>query len=496
MAVDERLGTKVFRAGLWATALRSSIYLLGLIRTIIIARLLAPEDLGLFGIAVLATATLEAFTDTGFREALIQREKTIQHHLPTAWTIQIARNTFVAALLVAAAPLVAGFFDEPMAAPLVGAAGIAVLLSGLENIGVVRFERHLRFGPHFQLNFAGLVADLAVSVGAAWVLRNPWALIYGLIAGKLVRTVASYLLSSYRPHLAIDRSAIRELYGYGVWVFLNRIVFFLALRADDIFVGRFLGAFALGIYQVAFQIGELAARELTSVVSSVAFPAFSRIQGDRGQVVSSYLVTTEAVASVVIPVAAVSIFLAEPLVLLVLGNRWAPVAVILPILIWSASIRGMVATSGGVFLALGKPRLSAQLNMVRVAVLLALLIPMARRFGLEGVAWAVLASVITTIPFVALYVHRMLAVGAGVLLEHLLPGTVLGCVSIVPFLTIQLLGWSGPIVVTCATVASVASYGIGVWAAYRYVGVGPLQALATLTGSGRGETVTRSTNEP
>ncbi len=478
MSDADRLTSRVLTAGLWATLLRTVTYGVGFVRAVVVARLLAPDDVGLFGITLLTIAALEVFTETGFREALIQREKTIEGHLSSAWTVQLMRNALIAAALVAGAPLVAAFFQEPASTMLVRAVSIAVLLSGFENPGVIRFERHLEFGPHFQLKVAGLTADLLVSGFAAYLLQSPWALVLGLVAHRLARTVASYALSGYRPRLELDLEVVKELYGYGAWVFAKRVTHFLAMKGDDILVGRLLGPFALGIYQMAFQIGELAARELSQIVGTVAFPAYSRIQSEPERLRTGYLLTVELVASIVVPVAVVATFMAEPVVLLVLGERWIDVAVVLPILVWSASVRGVVSTAGSIYMALGKPRLSFQVSVLRVVVLFALIVPLARRMGLEGVAWSVLISTLTTIPFALVYVRRIMYLPVRILFRHLAPGFGLAGTAAVPFFMAHRAGWTEPLHLWLATGLALILYVLVAVATHRRSSRGPLRLLA------------------
>lgn len=472
---ERRLTRRVFRAGIWAFALRLSGQGLGLLRTVIIARLLAPDDVGLFGIALLAISTLDAFTDTGFRQALVQRERAIEALLPSAWTIQVLRSSVLALVLVVAAPLIAELFREPTATPLIRAIAAAVLIGGLENVGVVRFERDLAFDRHFYLHMVGVVADLAISAVAAVVLRSPWALLLGLIGARTARTTASYVLSDFRPHLSIDVPLIRELYGFGIWVLANRVIQFLALKGDDLVVGRVLGAFSLGIYQVAFQISEVAGRQVTDVVTAVSFPAYSRIQAEIPRVRHGYLLTVEIVSSLVLPVAAVTFFLADPLVVLVLGAGWEAVIPILPVLVLSASLRGIVATAGGVYLALGRPRFSAQVSVLRVVILFTLIFPLARQLGLLGVAAAVLVSTLATIPFALMYVRRLLDTTLGGILIRVLPGAGLALLAAVPFAAFEALRWTGAGATVLSIGASLSLYLFAAWVLLKVWGVGPLR---------------------
>ena len=136
----ESLAKKVIRGGLWVVALRIINRGLGFVRTIILARLLAPEDFGLLGIAMLAVATLETFSQTGFHQALIQKKENVESYLDTAWTISVIRGIILFGILFFTAPTVAKFFSSPLASLVIRVIAISTLLTGFRNIGIVFFQ--------------------------------------------------------------------------------------------------------------------------------------------------------------------------------------------------------------------------------------------------------------------------------------------------------------------------------------------------------------------
>ncbi len=150
MAIDkndlhrpESLSKRVVRGGIWVFALRIVNRGLGFIRTIILARLLAPHDFGLFGIALLAIATLETFSQTGFQAALVQKKKNVEPYLDTAWTISAIRGIILFLILFSSAPLIANFFDSAQATLIIKVIAVSTLLSGFRNIGIIFFKKEL-----------------------------------------------------------------------------------------------------------------------------------------------------------------------------------------------------------------------------------------------------------------------------------------------------------------------------------------------------------------
>ena len=141
----EGLYQRTIRSGAWAFALRITEQGFGLVRLIILARVLAVNDFGLLGIALLAMMTLETFSQTGFQAALIQKKERTEGYLDAVWTVSALRGLVLFVILFFAAPYVAIFFDTPVATPIIQVIAVTSLLQGLTNIGVVYFRKELEF---------------------------------------------------------------------------------------------------------------------------------------------------------------------------------------------------------------------------------------------------------------------------------------------------------------------------------------------------------------
>lgn len=389
------LAQRTVNAGAWAFLLNMSMKVLAITRTVVIARLLAPSDLGLMGIALLVSSLLQTFTKTGFKAALLQRPGEIEEHLDTAWTVEVARSVVLAGALMVGAPLVGDFFGAPAAVPVVRLIALAVLLQGFTNVGVVYFDRELEFQKRFFFRSVPTTAEVVTTLALAFVLRNVWALVFGLIVGKLVLLVASYLAHPYRPRLAFDLGKAKQLYSFGFWVFGSEIMIYLLLNLDDIVVGRILTAAALGLYQMAFSVSQVMTTELTSVINQVAFPAYSKLQFHRERLRRAYLRTLQFVGLVSFPLAAGLWFLGPAIVHSILGQKWAPMLPAFEVLLIWGLIRSILATSGPLFRGLGKPQVQTKLQFAQFVLLAFLIYPLTERWGINGAAWAtVLAAVI------------------------------------------------------------------------------------------------------
>ena len=392
------LSQQAVRGGFWVFALRIADRLLKLIRTVVLARILAPADFGLMGVALLAMSTLRNFVQTGFQTALVQKQGDIEGYLDTAWTVSILRGLALFAILYLAAPHVALFFDTPEVTSIIRVLGLAMVFYGSTNVGVVYFQKEFEFNRQFIYRFSDTVANLIVAVAAALVLRSVWALVLGSLAGGLVGSIVSYASQPYRPRVRLEWAKVKELFNFGRWVVGTNVLAFLTLQGDDIFLGKLLGAAALGFYQLAFRFSNISATEIADVVGQVTFPTYSKLQDDVSRLRRGFLQTVEAVASLSLPLSAGIFILAPDFVRLFLGEKWTPIVAALRILTLSGLLRSIQATGGPLFHAVGRPNLAFWMNLVKVIVMAIALYPLTRIFGLSGTATAVGVGTLITLP--------------------------------------------------------------------------------------------------
>lgn len=396
MRRETSLSRRVAKGGLWVFALRGAEKILGLIKLIILARLLAPNDFGLFGVALLALSALETFSQTGFQEALVQKEGDISPYLDHVWTVSVIRGITLFIVLFLGAPYIALFFHTPHASTLIQAIGASLLVGGFTNSGVVYFQKELEFNKQFLYRFVTSTADFIVVVVAALVLKNVWALIFGMLVGSLVGVVFSYIIHPFRPHVRLDFTKIRKLFGFGQWVFGSTVLVFLVTQGDDAFVGKFLGATMLGFYQMAYRISNMPATEITRVISQVAFPAYSKIQDDMPRLREAYLRILQVTAFLSFPIAGLIFVLTPDFTEIFLGHQWMLMVPAMQVLACEGLVRSIAATTGPLFYAAGMPTVDTRWQLIRLLVMAALIYPCTAEWGIVGTSIAVLVSIVVS----------------------------------------------------------------------------------------------------
>lgn len=274
------VGTQAAISAGWMIAWRFVTRVLGLVSTLILARLLTPGDFGLIAMGTSFVAAVDSLSGLGILDALVRRRSNDRHMLDTAFTLQLVRGFVTACIIAATAIPVRDWFGEPRLLTIMLILGALSAASGFENIGIAEFRHQLRFDREFKLLFLPRIMSFAVTVGCAVAFRSYWALVAGVVTSKLCRLVMTYVAHPYRPRLSLR--SWNELAGFSFWNWASSLAYLVWDRADYFVYGPVLGASTLGVYMLAAEIALLPITELVSPASAALFPGVARAQ-DQGQ---------------------------------------------------------------------------------------------------------------------------------------------------------------------------------------------------------------------
>ncbi len=415
---------RTVKSGIWVSATRMAVRLSQVLMLIVLARLLAPRDFGLMGIALLTLSATRRFTDIGINAALIQdKDDNVDRYLNTTWSLEIGRGVLIFAVLFVGAPFIAGAFGEPEATSLIRVLGLTPLLYGLRNPAVVYFQKDLSFHKDFLFKSSGSVVQFVVGVGYALYSPTVWALVFATISKSFVKFVLSYVLHGYRPWPTFELDVARKLIDYGKWITGASIIGFIYSEGDDAFVGWFLSATALGFYQYAYRLADLPASEVSGIISEITFPAYSRLQENLDELRSALLQTTRLTAFMAFPLSFGIALVAPSFVPAVLGEEWNPMIVAMQILALYGLLHAITRNFGAVWKALGRPDYIVKTGLLRVFCIAILIWPATARWGIEGTALVVVGVYVFPMLPVDVYLAAQLVEGRSAQLykEYLYP---------------------------------------------------------------------------
>ncbi len=397
----QSLRKRVLSSGLWASMLNVLHRSSDLVRVIVVAVFLSPGEFGVFGIAMLTLATLNAFSETGFDRALIQLEESnIDPYLDSVWVVKVVRGVALFTVAVFAAPSVATFFSEPAATPLIRAVAATAVLKGLQNPAVIYFEKDLEFRKKFLLMVPASVVGTALAIAIAVETGSVWALVVGSLVTWALTTVASYLVHPYRPSVRLDVDRALELFRFGKWITGLTIITYLVTTFDDVFVGWYLSASLLGLYQMAYRLSNLPATEVTDILNSVMRPAFANVKNDSEELRSIFLDTSRTLLLLVLPLSLGILVVADPFVRALYGPDWYPMIPAMQVFAAVAMLRGTLSAFGPVFEALDRPDFQTKTQTIAVVGIAVSIVPLTEAFGIAGAAAATGMRFVVSAPII------------------------------------------------------------------------------------------------
>lgn len=392
--MDERLPGGDLAAGvrsgaLWSILAMIVTRLLGLVSLLVLARLLVPADFGVVAAIVVFLGFVELAGDAGMKASVVyEQERGITPRVQTAFTISLLASVALAALGVALAPVLAGFFRIEQHADLFRLAALSVLFTGVGNVADGLLQRDLQFRRRLVAEAVRASVRAGLSVALALAGLEAASLVWGMVAGSAAWMVLLIAMTRIRPTLRFDAGAARSMGAYGAKSAVLGMVVAVVVRLDAILIGRLLGSTALGLYTVAFRLPELAIQAVAWQLSTVVFPALSRKRVDdeaRLQAATIRLVRIQALY--VIPVAVAMAVLATPLVDVLFGDAWAAAApVLVPVSVLSAAF-ALAFPLGDLLKATGRQGVLIALNVLTAPVTVVAIV-IASDQGLLTVAWA------------------------------------------------------------------------------------------------------------
>jgi lipopolysaccharide exporter len=404
---EKHLFRRVVHGGAWVFVLRIIQQVVALVRLVVLARILAPGDFGILGLALLTTRIARIFTETGFDEALVQRQGNIKPYLNAAWSVHVFRGLILFGLMLVGAPYIVQLLNNPndpldltTTTSALRVISISFLLGGFANIGVVHFRKDMQFNKYFLRQICGVLVDVTVSIALLIIIRNVWALILGKLAGEFILFVLSYIMHPFRPRFRFDGSRVRELWVYGKWGLGTAVVGFLMTEGDDFLVLKILGPTMMGLYLMAHKIGWLPITEITLSMSFVTFPAYAKVQDNIPRLRDAYLKVLKFTAFLSFPLAVMIILLGEDFTVLFMKEKWRPMVPALQFLATMAIFSSLASCAAPLFRALGHPKIVTYLILVRLFFLAVLIYPLITKWGITGTAAAVLFSTLLTQPFI------------------------------------------------------------------------------------------------
>ncbi|MCA1613833.1 MAG: oligosaccharide flippase family protein [Acidobacteria bacterium] len=412
------------RAGVaWGAGGFAFGHAVNLARSVVLARLLAPADFGLFQMSLTLLVAAQMLTQAGLELSFLVNKfadaEEERRHLDTVWTAELVRRLVLCALLAATASAAARFYGEPSLRAVLLVLALAPLAQGLQNPGLLIERKGVRFRRIVWLEQSANLCASAAAVLLALRWPSAWALVWGQLISAAAGAALSYLFHAYRPRLALDRRALRRAFDSGKYVVLIVAATYVTTTVDNVAVGRLLGAGALGLYALAYNLASLPVALVVGAFGAVLLPAYAELGAEglsEGRAELPFARAFRLGACAVLAAALPLFVLSDEIVALLYGGRWAGAGALLRVLALVGFWRATLPLTAPLLVGMNRVGWEARAKLAEAALFLLLLYPLVARFGAAGAAWAGVAQFARPLARILCAAPASLAVAALVLL--------------------------------------------------------------------------------
>ncbi len=358
---------------------------------IFLARILSPSIFGVVGMVTIFTNFAALFIDMGFGVALIQRKDADNEHFSSVFWFNLAIGCLLYIFFFFTAPLFSIFFKHPEITLLIRVICLSFIINSMTSVQSNLLVRELKFKQKVIFNWISILVGYAVAFYLAYTGYGVWAIVWMTIVTSSINSVLYWFASNWVPSFIFNAKKIKELSRFGLNVLGDTSVNYWSRNFDNFIIGRVLGSTELGLYTRAYSLMLLPLRNISSVITKVMFPAFSKKQDDIPSIKKYYLLIIKYISILTFPAMIGLAMVSREFVLLFFGSKWSGMVPILSILSLVGAVQSIFSLNGMIYNSLGKAHIAFRVSLLVNAVLI-IAFSIGVNFGILGMAWSYLGA--------------------------------------------------------------------------------------------------------
>lgn len=335
---------------------------------LVLARLLSPQEYGLIGIVLIFIALFNSMVDSGFSNALIRKNDATQRDYNTVFLSNLLTSLVLYSLLFIAAPAIADFFKQKELQPLLRVMGIIVVINAFAIIQSTLLVKRVDFKTQTKISFIASSISGAAGIGMAFAGYGVWSLAGQQLTRQLLYSLFLWVFSRWRPNWEFSKDSFRELFGFGWKLLVSGLIDTLWREIYQVVIFKFYSPATLGQYTRAKQFNDIFSSNLTNVVQRVSYPVLSSIQNDRTRLKAAYRRLIKATMLVAFVCMLGLAAIAEPMIVVLIGEKWLPAAAFLQIICLSGMLYPLHAINLNMLQVEGRSDILLWLEIIKKTV--------------------------------------------------------------------------------------------------------------------------------
>ena len=365
MAEEQGLKDKTVKGVGWSAVDNVSQYAVSFLVSIVLARLLTPDDYGLIGIVTIFIAVCGVLINGGFNTALIRKKDVTDDDYNTTFIINLGLSLLLYTLIYLCSPIIASFFHREELTNLTRVTSLGMVIGAFAIVQQTRLTKRIDFKTQAKITLIASISSGVIGIAMAFFGFGVWALVAQSLSSQALRTILLWFYNKWLPKFRFSSKSFLELFGFGWKMMVSGLLDTTWKELYQVVVGRFYSPATLGQYTRATQFSTLFSSNLTSVIQRVTFPVLSNIQDDKERMLSAY----RRIIKVTMFVTAIGMFflaaISEPLLYCLIGPKWHDAATYLPLICISGSLYPLHAINLNMLQVQGRSDLFLGLEIIK-----------------------------------------------------------------------------------------------------------------------------------
>lgn len=367
---EQGLKDKTVKGVGWSAIDNVAQYAVSFVVSIVLARLLSPDDYGLLGIIAIFTAVCSAIIDGGLASALIRKKNVTEDDYNTIFILNLAMSFVLYTIIFLCSPLIASFFGREELVSLTRVSSLTMIIGALAIVQQTRLTKRIDFKTQTKITIIASIISGVVGIFMAIIGFGVWALVAQSLTSQTLRTILLWFYNRWMPRLRFSIKSFKELFGFGWKLMVSQLLNTLWQELYQVVVGKFYSPSTLGQYTRAKGFSQLFSKNITSVVQRVTYPVLSEIQEDKDRLKGAY----RRIIKLSIFITAISMFMlgavSEPLLYCLIGPKWHEASTYLPLICIAGSLYPLQAINLNMLQVQGRSDVYLSLEIVKKIIAL------------------------------------------------------------------------------------------------------------------------------
>lgn len=359
------LKSKTISGLLWSAVDNFSEQAITFVIGIVLARLLTPAEFGLIGMIAVFIAVSDTFIRSGFSQALIRRRNCTETDYSTVFYFNLGSGILFFLILFLSAPFISSFFNEPQLQALIRVLGLVLVVRSLTIIQSVILTKRIDFKLQTKISVSAAILSGTLSIAMAGMGYGVWSLVVQILSKEVMNSLLLWLWNKWAPLWKFSRKSFKELFSFGYKLLISGLIDSLYRNIYYLVIGKFFSASELGFYTRAQTFNDLPSKNLNGIISRVTYPVLSEIQDNPVKLKFGYKKMIQSVMLVSMVLMALLAAVAEPLVLVLIGQKWQPAIIYLQLLTFVSMMYPLHALNLNMLQVQGRSDLFLRLEIIK-----------------------------------------------------------------------------------------------------------------------------------